>query len=109
MPACARYSTSRAALPGCMSTSSERREQAAKFQMQGASVPNNEPLLDWQDGQPWSRRFGDVYFSRGGGLAETRHVFLSGNRLHDRFRAMRPGAGFVIGETGFGTGLNFLC
>jgi tRNA U34 5-methylaminomethyl-2-thiouridine-forming methyltransferase MnmC len=27
-----------------------------------------EPVLDWQNGQPVSRRFGDVYFSRAGGL-----------------------------------------
>jgi tRNA 5-methylaminomethyl-2-thiouridine biosynthesis bifunctional protein len=65
-------------------------------------------VLDWQDGQPVSRRFGDVYFSRAGGLEETRHVFLAGNRLPQRFAALAPGSAFVIGETGFGTGLNFL-
>jgi len=27
------------------------------------------PELDWQDGQPVSRRFGDVYFSRESGIA----------------------------------------
>ncbi|MCR9258011.1 MAG: tRNA (5-methylaminomethyl-2-thiouridine)(34)-methyltransferase MnmD [Alphaproteobacteria bacterium] len=52
-----------------------------------------------------SERFDDVYFSAEDGLAETRHVFLAGNDL--------PGAWvgkecFVIAETGFGTGLNFL-
>lgn len=66
-------------------------------------------MLDWQDGQPVSRRYGDVYFSRAGGLDETRHVFLDGNRLPQRFAALAPGPAFVIGETGFGTGLNFLC
>jgi tRNA 5-methylaminomethyl-2-thiouridine biosynthesis bifunctional protein len=66
-------------------------------------------VLDWRDGQPFSRRFGDVYFSRTGGLEETRHVFLAGNRLAERFAGLAPGACFVIGETGFGTGLNFLC
>ena len=65
-------------------------------------------MLDWQDGQPFSRRFGDIYFSRAGGLDETRHVFLEGNRLAQRFAALAPGAAFAIGETGFGTGLNFL-
>ena len=66
-------------------------------------------MLDWREGQPVSRRFGDVYFSRSGGLGETRHVFLAGNRLPERFAALAGGSVFVIGETGFGTGLNFLC
>lgn len=57
------------------------------------------------DGAPRSREFGDVYFSRGGGLEETRHVFLQHNNLPERFRKC---AHFTIAETGFGTGLNFL-
>jgi len=65
------------------------------------------PELDWQDGQPVSRRFGDVYFSRDSGIAETRHVFLAGNHLRERWAALAPGGRFTIGETGFGTGLNF--
>lgn len=68
--------------------------------------------LDWNDSAgPRSIDFGDVYFSRDGGPAETRHTFLQGNRLAERWRALppdRPGH-FVIAETGFGTGLNFLC
>jgi tRNA 5-methylaminomethyl-2-thiouridine biosynthesis bifunctional protein len=66
-------------------------------------------LLDWSDGTPRSRHFGDIYFSRDGGLDETRHVFLRGNRLEQRFAALGSGDAFAIGETGFGTGLNFLC
>ncbi|MDN5753599.1 MAG: bifunctional tRNA (5-methylaminomethyl-2-thiouridine)(34)-methyltransferase MnmD/FAD-dependent 5-carboxymethylaminomethyl-2-thiouridine(34) oxidoreductase MnmC [Nitrosospira sp.] len=66
-------------------------------------------MLDWQDRQPFSRRFGDVYFSRDSGLAEKRHVFLQGNRLAERFASLSSADGFTIGETGFGTGLNFLC
>ena len=65
--------------------------------------------LNWQNGQPYSSRFGDVYFSADSGLAETRHVFLQGNRLEARFAALSAGECFTIGETGFGTGLNFLC
>ena len=66
--------------------------------------------LDWNDqGQPLSRQFGDVYFSRDDGLGETRHVFLAGNDLPARFAALPADARLVIGETGFGTGLNFLC
>jgi len=66
--------------------------------------------LDWDDqGRPHSRVFDDVYFSTESGLDETRHVFIEQNRLRERFAALAPGARFVIGETGFGTGLNFLC
>lgn len=65
-------------------------------------------MLSWQDGLPYSTRFGDVYFSRDSGLEETRHVFLDGNDLAQRFAALHPGHSFCIGETGFGTGLNFL-
>lgn len=66
--------------------------------------------LDWNDqGQPLSRQFGDVYFSREDGLGETCHVFLAGNDLPARFAALPADARLVIGETGFGTGLNFLC
>lgn len=66
--------------------------------------------LDWDEqGQPLSRTFGDVYFSRASGLEETRHVFLAQNRLAERFAALSGGARLCIGETGFGTGLNFLC
>ncbi|MGM3425941.1 bifunctional tRNA (5-methylaminomethyl-2-thiouridine)(34)-methyltransferase MnmD/FAD-dependent 5-carboxymethylaminomethyl-2-thiouridine(34) oxidoreductase MnmC [Pseudomonas benzopyrenica] len=66
--------------------------------------------LDWDaSGQPLSRAYGDVYFSRASGLEETRYVFLQQNRLGERFAALTAGEVFTIGETGFGTGLNFLC
>ena len=66
--------------------------------------PMTSPALDWREGGiPVSRAFDDPYFSLGGGLAETRHVFLAGNRLPDRFCD-----GFRIAELGFGTGLNLL-
>lgn len=59
---------------------------------------------------PRADAFGDVYFSADNGLAETRHVFLRHNQLPARFAALDPAqpAEFVIAETGFGTGLNFL-
>lgn len=66
--------------------------------------------LDWDaGGQPLSSEFGDLYFSRENGLAETRHVFLTHNDLPARFAQLAAGKHLVIGETGFGTGLNFLC
>ena len=66
--------------------------------------------LGWsEDGQPYSTHFDDVYFSRESGLAETRHVFLQHNQLDQRWSVLPAAASFCIGETGFGTGLNFLC
>ena len=62
------------------------------------------PALEWRDETiPVSQRFDDPYFSLAGGLEETRHVFLTGNGLPDRFRD-----GFRVAELGFGTGLNLL-
>lgn len=49
--------------------------------------------------------FDDVYFSAENGAEETRHVFLDGNNLPAAWQGKRR---FTIGETGFGTGLNFL-
>ncbi|NWA03905.1 bifunctional tRNA (5-methylaminomethyl-2-thiouridine)(34)-methyltransferase MnmD/FAD-dependent 5-carboxymethylaminomethyl-2-thiouridine(34) oxidoreductase MnmC [Pseudomonas gingeri] len=66
--------------------------------------------IDWDDqGLPHSRVFDDVYFSDASGLEETRYVFIEQNRLKERFEALQPNERLVIGETGFGTGLNFLC
>ncbi|WP_457969903.1 bifunctional tRNA (5-methylaminomethyl-2-thiouridine)(34)-methyltransferase MnmD/FAD-dependent 5-carboxymethylaminomethyl-2-thiouridine(34) oxidoreductase MnmC [Pseudomonas sp. R4-84] len=66
--------------------------------------------LDWDDqGRPRSRVFNDVYFSDQSGLEETRYVFLQQNNLAERFAGLAEGGRLVIGETGFGTGLNFLC
>lgn len=65
--------------------------------------------IDWSQGMPYAPDFGDVYFSRDGGPAETRHVFLEGNRLPERLAALTPQQSFTIIETGFGTGLNWLC
>ncbi|MCS3418426.1 tRNA 5-methylaminomethyl-2-thiouridine biosynthesis bifunctional protein [Pseudomonas sp. BIGb0450] len=72
--------------------------------------PVSHAQLDWDDqGRPHSRVFDDVYFSDQSGLEETRYVFLQQNRLQERFAALPAGGRLVIGETGFGTGLNFLC
>lgn len=67
-------------------------------------MSDQRPDLEWREGVvPVSTRFDDPYFSLADGLAETRHVFLTGNDLPDRFRP-----GFHIAELGFGTGLNML-
>lgn len=57
---------------------------------------------------PSSERFDDVYFSKAGGFDETNYVFLQGNDLPNRFAHLGEHEHFVIMETGFGTGLNFL-
>src|SRR5262252_6797954 len=68
-----------------------------------------EPLvpstLAFREGIPYSETFGDVYHSVDGGIAQTRHVFLQGNGLPQRWAKRER---FVILETGFGLGLNFL-
>ncbi|ALH99905.1 MULTISPECIES: bifunctional tRNA (5-methylaminomethyl-2-thiouridine)(34)-methyltransferase MnmD/FAD-dependent 5-carboxymethylaminomethyl-2-thiouridine(34) oxidoreductase MnmC [unclassified Pseudomonas] len=80
--------------------------------MNPETLPNPVPhaQLDWDDqGRPRSRVFDDVYFSDQSGLDETRYVFIEQNRLSERFAELPAGERLVIGETGFGTGLNFLC
>jgi tRNA 5-methylaminomethyl-2-thiouridine biosynthesis bifunctional protein len=65
--------------------------------------------IRWQtDGTPVSQYYGDIYFSRSHGLEESRHVFLAGNQLARRWQQLPKNAHFIIIETGFGTGLNFL-
>lgn len=59
--------------------------------------------LEWRHGVPIAKGFDDPYYSLEDGLAETQHVFLSGNDLPARF-----GGDFQIAELGFGTGLNLL-
>lgn len=69
-------------------------------------MTTHPPELDWLDGEvPRAERFGDTYFSRAGGLEETRHVFLAGNGLPARLEGRVQ---FTVAELGFGTGLNFL-
>ncbi len=64
------------------------------------------PTIDWKDdGTPVAREAGDVYFTAGDGLAETRAVFLKGCGLPEAWADRHA---FTIAETGFGTGLNFL-
>ena len=59
------------------------------------------------EGTPVSRDFDDVYFSNDNGLEETRYVFLGGNGLQTRFPEHSRKL-FIVAESGFGTGLNFL-
>ena len=58
-----------------------------------------------QDGVPYSEAYGDVYHSAAGGAEQARFVFLDGNQIRTRWAGRER---FVILETGFGFGLNFL-
>ncbi|NOY63061.1 MAG: hypothetical protein GXP10_07920, partial [Gammaproteobacteria bacterium] len=74
-----------------------------------ASSTINCAKLSWRDGAPYSEHFGDCYYSRDGGLQESRYVFLKHNELPERWQQCsaqeRP---FTIAECGFGSGLNLL-
>ncbi len=65
----------------------------------------HETLVLDAAGMPCSARYGDRFASRAGALGQARHVFLGGNGLPRRWAGRRQ---FVIVETGFGLGNNFL-
>jgi tRNA 5-methylaminomethyl-2-thiouridine biosynthesis bifunctional protein len=60
--------------------------------------------LQWDGDQPRAVDYQDRYFSARDPKGEVRTVFIEANRLPQRFANARR---FAIGETGFGTGLNF--
>ncbi len=60
-----------------------------------------------ETGTPVADDFDDVYFSNDDGLAESDYVFYQHNQIDERLKS-HPRRHFVIAETGFGTGLNFL-
>lgn len=66
--------------------------------------------ITWNNNQPVSEQFADIYFSSFDGLAESRYVFLQHNQLPSRWSNWKDSLKnhFTIIETGFGTGLNFL-
>jgi tRNA 5-methylaminomethyl-2-thiouridine biosynthesis bifunctional protein len=68
-------------------------------------LPPSADLVWDEDGAPRAAAFDDVYFSRDGGLEETRAVFLAGCGLPEGWAGR---ARFAIGELGFGSGLNAL-
>jgi tRNA 5-methylaminomethyl-2-thiouridine biosynthesis bifunctional protein len=66
-------------------------------------------MIKWDSaGNLLSSEFEDAYFSLQDGLEESRYVFLKHNQLTQRFKNLTDDASFVVAETGFGTGLNFL-
>lgn len=64
----------------------------------------------WDDkGLPHSEQFDDKYFCAQNGMCESEYVFCEGNDLKQRWEQFDGTSAFVIAETGFGSGLNFLC
>ena len=77
-----------------------------KFSLLNQKLEN--AIIHWNDsGAPISEQFDDIYSSDINGLDETRYVFLRANALPNRWHNFAQDH-FVIAETGFGTGLNFL-
>ncbi|MFT2110295.1 bifunctional tRNA (5-methylaminomethyl-2-thiouridine)(34)-methyltransferase MnmD/FAD-dependent 5-carboxymethylaminomethyl-2-thiouridine(34) oxidoreductase MnmC [Marinomonas sp. 2405UD68-3] len=67
------------------------------------------PDLTWKEnGAPTSTQFDDIYFDTQSGINETDYVFIQNNQLIQRWLNLNNST-FTIAETGFGTGLNFLC
>lgn len=68
---------------------------------------NNANLIWNEHGEPSSSMFDDIYFSTTDGLYESQYVFIEQNNLYQRWLNCTQSF-YVIGETGFGSGLNFL-
>lgn len=74
--------------------------------------------IEWRDNAPFCTEFDDVYYHSEqpfseNGLKETEYLFIQQNQLPTRWQNLAHQASayhkvFTIGETGFGTGLNFL-
>ncbi len=77
---------------------------------QNHQQPLSAAELEWdQQGLPHCRQFKDYYVSGTSGPEEVRYIFIDGNRLGQRWQQLQPQQHFTVAETGFGTGLNFLC
>jgi tRNA 5-methylaminomethyl-2-thiouridine biosynthesis bifunctional protein len=57
------------------------------------------------NGVPYSAAYDDIYHPRAGALVQAQHVFIGGTGLPARWRGRER---FVVLETGFGLGNNFL-
>ena len=77
--------------------------EAQKEDVTFVGLPDIDVRLE--DGVLVSQIYGDIYFNRTDGLAESDYVFLQGTDLAEMIKAHHH---VTIAETGFGTGLNFL-
>lgn len=64
--------------------------------------------ISWDRNTPKATIYDDVYFSVASGIEESNYVFIQQNSLLERFSLLKDNDIFIIGETGFGSGLNFL-
>ncbi|MEC7865919.1 MAG: FAD-dependent 5-carboxymethylaminomethyl-2-thiouridine(34) oxidoreductase MnmC [Pseudomonadota bacterium] len=67
-----------------------------------------EAELSWKTGEPFSRFYKDLYFSKSHAEEESDYVYIGGNNLINRWKNLEPKSVFNIGELGFGAGINFL-
>jgi len=67
-----------------------------------------EASVDWVSGEPFSKKYKDLYFSKGKAIKEAEFVFIEGNNLKDRWSKLNKNDVFNIVELGFGAGINFL-
>ena len=66
---------------------------------------NDNDFSFTENGSLYSEQYGDVYYTDGKGKEESLYVFLDANQVQNRLNSREK---LVIGELGFGTGLNFL-
>ena len=76
--------------------------------MSAESAVRAEALHRGANGEACSARYGDVYASRAGAAGQAREVFLRGCGLLGEQARWRDRRQFVVLETGFGLGSNFL-
>lgn len=70
------------------------------------TAPIIPAVVDFSDASaPLSPAYGDYYHTPSGAYGQARHVFLGGNQLPTRWAGRTR---FVVLETGFGLGTNFL-
>ncbi len=70
------------------------------------ALPLQPAEVEFRDGAPpFSPLYGDAYHPPAGAFQQAQHVFLDGNELPQRWQGRRR---FVVLETGFGLGNNFL-
>jgi len=70
----------------------------------GIEVELSPARLEWNENQPVSSEFGDIYHSKDG-ISEVHRFFIEPCNIAQRISGLQ-GREFVIAELGFGTGLN---
>lgn len=59
-----------------------------------------------KNGSPFSNQFNDIYFDVESGYQQSEHVFIKGSKIKEQL--LTTNDNITIGETGFGSGLNFI-